>query len=113
MACLAVTGGSHGRRVSHALKNGKGNGKGSLNDQSACIPLTSAPHPAYCVLPASQTGPGCQGWAHTKCSKVVARSEVGDSCLGPIGYSGLRADGLVPATSLQVGPQARDGTDLS
>ena len=60
----------------------------------------------------SGTGPGCQGWARTKCSDVVARSEVGDSCLGPIGYSGLRSGGQVPATSLQVGPQAREGVDL-
>ena len=60
----------------------------------------------------SGTGPGCQGWACTKHSKVVARSEVGDSCLGPIGYSGLHGGGPVPAMSLWVGPQAREGTDL-
>ena len=61
----------------------------------------------------SGTGPGCQGWAHTKCGEVVARSKVGDSCLGPIGYSSLCSGGTVPATSPQVGPQAREGTDLS
>ena len=60
----------------------------------------------------SGTGPGCQGWARTKCGKVVARSEVGDSCLGPIGYSGLCSGGLVPAMSPWVGLQAREGTDL-
>ena len=60
----------------------------------------------------SGTGPGCQGWVHTKHSEVVARSKVGDSCLGPIGYSGLHGGGPVPATSLQVGPQAKEGADL-
>ena len=60
----------------------------------------------------SGTGPRCQGWARTKCGKVVARSEVGDSCLGPIGYSGLHSGGPVPATSLWVGPKARESADL-
>ena len=31
---------------------------------------------------------------------------MGDSCLGPIGYSGLHGGGLVPAMSLWVVPQA-------
>ena len=60
----------------------------------------------------SGTGPGCQGWARTKHGKVVARSKVGDSCLGPIGYSGLRGGGPVPATSPRVGPKARESADL-
>ena len=49
---------------------------------------------------------------HPKHDEVVARSGVEDSCLGSIGYSGLCGGGPVPATSLQVGPQAREGADL-
>ena len=60
----------------------------------------------------SGTGPRCQGWACTKRGEVVARSEVGHSCLGPISYSGLRGGGLVPAMSLWVVLQAREGADL-
>ena len=60
----------------------------------------------------SGTGPGCQGWVRTKRGKVVARSEVGDSCLDPICYSGLCSGGPVPATSPWVGPKAGEGADL-
>ena len=49
----------------------------------------------------------------TKCGEVVARSEVGDSCLGPICYSGLHGGGPVPAMSPWAGLKAREGVDLS
>ena len=38
---------------------------------------------------------------------------VGDSCLGTICYSNLHSRSLVPAMSLQVVLQAKEGTDLS
>ena len=60
----------------------------------------------------SETGPRCQRLVHTKRGEVVARSEVRDSCLGRICYSGLHGGGPVPATSPRVGPKAREGADL-
>ena len=38
---------------------------------------------------------------------------MGGSCLGTICYSGLPGRSLVPTMSPRVGPQAKEGADLS